>query len=251
MSEVTAEARFRCWHLPWKERVCDEARPFSHGVVFRSSRHPDFWEYNCIRLDRPMEAGEMIAAADRELTGCAHRFVEWMVPMPDGVVGELRERGWMANPLVFLLHDGPPLPQARGELVEVDYDVVRELRDLWHREDFGEHTEPEAFHAQAREVAEFAEVRVVAAMEEGRPIGFAQVETHDGGSEVSQVFVHPERRGAGLGGALTARAIGLGADVAPDVWICAERDGRPRRLYERLGFCAVVETGVAILPPNM
>jgi GNAT superfamily N-acetyltransferase len=77
------------------------------------------------------------------------------------------------------------------------------------------------------------------------------VETHDGGSEVSQMFVHPERRGAGLGSALTARAIGLGADVAPDVWICAERDGRPRRLYERLGFCAVVETGVAILPPKI
>jgi GNAT superfamily N-acetyltransferase len=251
MSEVTAEARFRRWHLPWKERICDEARPFSHGVVFRSPRHPDFWEYNCIRLDRPMEADEMIAAADGELTGCAHRFVEWMIPMPDGVVRELREQGWMANPLVFLLHDGRPLPQARAELVEVDYDVVRELRDLWHREDFGEHTEPEAFHAQAREVAEFAEVRVVAAMEEGRPIGFAQVETHDGGSEVSQVFVHPERRGAGLGGALTARAIGLAANVAPDVWICAERDGRPRRLYERLGFRAVVETGVAILPPNI
>lgn len=249
MSELTAEARFRRWHLPWKERICEEARPFSHGVVFRSPRHPDFWEYNCIRLDRPMDAGEMIAAADRELTDCAHRFVEWMIPMPDDVVGELRERGWMANPLVFMLHDGSPLPPARGKLVEVDYDVVRELRDLWHREDFGDHTEAETFHAQAREVAELAEVRVVAAMQEGRPIGFAQVETHDGGSEVSQVFVHPERRGAGLGGALTARAIGLGAEAAPDVWICADRDGRPRRLYERLGFRAPVETAVAILPP--
>ena len=88
-------------------------------------------------------------------------------------------------------------------------------------------------------------------MEAGRPIGFAQVETHDGGSEVSQVFVHPERRGTGLGGALTARAIGVGAAVAPDVWICADRDNRPRRLYQRLGFRVVVETGVAILPPSM
>src|SRR3954447_22136432 len=250
MSEVTAEARFRCWHLPWKERVCDEARPFSHGVVFRSSRHPDFWEYNCIRLDRPMEAGEMIAAADRELAGCAHRFVEWTIPMPDGVGGGLRERGWIANPLVFLLHDGRPLPQVRGELVEVDYDVVRELRDLWHREDFGKHSEPETFHAQAREVAELAEVRVLAAMHQARAIGFAQVETHNGGSEVSQVFVEPAHRVAGLGGALTARAIGLGAEAAPDVWICADRDHRPRRLYERLGFRPVVETGVAIRPPN-
>lgn len=250
MAEVTAGARFRCWHLRWKERICEEVRPFSHGMVLRSARYPDFWEYNCIRLDRPMDAGEMIAAADRELAGCAHRLVEWMVPMPDRVAGELRARGWMANPLVFLLHDGSPLPQASGELVEVDYDVVRELRDIWHREDFGEHVETAAFHAQARAVAELAQVRVLAAIEEGRPIGFAQVETHDGGSEVSQVFVHPERRGAGLGGALTVRAIGLGADAAPDVWISADRDDRPRGLYERLGFRVVVETGVAILPPG-
>jgi GNAT superfamily N-acetyltransferase len=250
MSGLTFEERFRRWQLPWKERVCEEVRPFSHGTVFRSPRHPDFWEYNCIRLDRPMDAGEMIAAADRELADCAHRYVEWMIPMPDRVVGELRETGWIANPLIFMLHDGRVPPEGRGELVEVDYDAVRELRDIWHREDFGEHTETAAFHAQAREVAELADVRVIAAVEEGRPIGFAEVETHDGGSEVTQVFVRPERRGAGFGGALTARAIGAGADAAPDVWICAGRDDRPRRLYERLGFRAVIETGIAILPPK-
>jgi hypothetical protein len=184
---VTAEHRFRAWHLPFKERVCEEVRPFSHGMVFRSPRHPDFWEYNCIRLERSMEAKEMIAAADRELAGCAHRFAEWMIPMPDGVVSELRERGWMASPLILMLHDGRTLAEDRGELLEVDYDAVRELRDIWHREDFGEHTETETFHAQAREVAELADVRVIAAVAEGRPVGLAQVETHDGGSEVTQV----------------------------------------------------------------
>lgn len=251
MSHITDQQRFRRWYLPWKERVCEVVRPFSHGMVFRSPRHPDFWEYNCIRLDRAMEAGEMIAAADRALAGCAHRLVEWMTPMPDGVVRELRDRGWMATPLIFMLHDGRavPVPEGRGDLVEVDYDLVRELRDMWHREDFGEHTEAETFHAQAREVAELADVRVIAVVQEGRPTGFAQVETHDGGSEVTQVFVRAERRGGGLGGALTARAIRDGAEAAPDVWICAERDGRPRRLYERLGFREVVETGAAILPP--
>lgn len=166
------------------------------------------------------------------------------------VVGELRERGWMADPLIFMLHDGRALPEGQEELVEVDYDVVRVLRDIWHREDFGEHTETEGFHTQAREVAELAHVRVIAAVEEGRPIGFAQVETHDGGSEVTQVFVRPERRGAGLGRALTVRAIRVGGDAAPQVWICAKRDDRPRRLYERLGFRPVVETGIAILPPK-
>jgi ribosomal protein S18 acetylase RimI-like enzyme len=250
MSEVAARERFRRWHLPWKERVCDEVRRFSHGTVFRSQRHPDFWEYNCIRLDRPMNADEMIAAADHELAGCAHRLVEWLVPMPDRVVRELHETGWIANPLIFMLHEGRLPPDAECELVEVDYDEVRELRDAWHREDFGEHSEPEAFHVQAREVAELADVRVVAAIEEGRPAGFAQVETHDGGSEITQLFVRAQRRGAGLGTALTARAISAGAAAAPDVWISAERHNRPRRLYGRLGFRPVIETGVAILPPK-
>jgi len=250
MLGVAAEERFRRWHLPWKERVCDDVRPFSHGTVFRSPRHPDFWEYNCIRLDRPMEASEMIAAADRELVDTAFRFVDWTIPMPDRVVGELRERGWVAQPLIYMLHDGRALPEGRDELVEVDYDEVRELRDIWHREDFGDHTESETFHAQAREVAELAEVHVIAVVEDGRPSGFAQVETHDDGSEVAQVFVSPERRGAGLGGELTAHAIRVAAEAAGEVWICADRDGRPRQLYQRLGFRPVVETGVAILLPK-
>lgn len=250
MSDVAGLEAFRRWHLPWKERVCGEVRPFSHGTVLRDPRHPDYWEYNCIRVERPMEAGEMIAAADRELGGCAHRFVEWMVPMADEIVRDLRAQGWMVEPLIFMLHDGRALAAGGGELVEVDYDVVRELRDIWHREDFGEHVETESFHRQAREVAELADVRVIAALESGRPVGFAQVETHDGGSEVTQVFVRPERRGGGLGRALTARAIRVGADAAPQVWISAERDDRPRRLYERLGFRVVAETGVALLLPQ-
>jgi len=87
VSKVTAEERFRRRHLQWKQRLCEEVRSFSHGTVLRSPRHPNFWEYNCIRLERPMEAGEMTAAADRELVGCAHRLVEWMIPIP-------RSRGW-------------------------------------------------------------------------------------------------------------------------------------------------------------
>jgi GNAT superfamily N-acetyltransferase len=250
MANLTAEEAFRRWHLPWKERVCQEARPFSHGLVLLSPRHPDFWDYNCLRLDRPMDADEMINAADRELAGCAHRLVEWVVPMPDGVVCELRARGWIAEPLMFLLHDGRALQEDRADLVEVDYDVVNELRDIWHREDYGEHVDPEPFRAQARDVAELADVRVIAAVGQGHPIGFAQVETHDGGSEVAQVFVHPDRRSEGLGGALTTRAVRVAADGAPQVWISADRDNRPRRLYERLGFRPAVETGIAILTPK-
>jgi ribosomal protein S18 acetylase RimI-like enzyme len=197
-----------------------------------------------------MEASEMIATGDRELGDCTHRLVEWTIPMPDAVTTYLRERQWIANQLIFMLHDGRAIEAGSTELVEVDFDAVRELRDIWHSEDFGEHTDTDAFHSQAREVATRANVRVIAALDKDRPIGFAQVETHDGGSEIAQVFVHPEHRGAGLGAALTTNAIRAAAETATDVWICAARDDRPRRLYERLGFQPVTETGLAILPPK-
>jgi GNAT superfamily N-acetyltransferase len=249
MRELELEEEFRRWHLAWKAQVCEEVRQFSDGLVLRSPSHPSYWEYNCVRLDRPMGATEMIALADRELADCAHRLVEWTIPMPDQVARELRELGWMATPLIFMLHTGDVPAESRGDLVEVDYDAVQELREIWHREDFGEYVESEAFHAEARQVAQLARARVVAAGDEGQPSGFAQVETHGGGSEVSQVFVRPERRGNGLGTDLTARAIRLGREAAEKVWICAERDGRPRQLYERLGFRPVVETAAALKTP--
>lgn len=250
MAEPTPEEAFRRWHLPWKERVCDEVRPIATGIVLRSRRRPDFWEYNCVRLDRPIEAEEMIAVADRELAGCAHRFVEWLTPIPDGVVRDLRERGWMVTPLIYMLHDGRALPNGRSALVEVDYNAVSELREIWLREDFAGGFDIASFDGQAREVAELADVHVIAAQQDGRLVGFAQVETHDGGSEVSQAFVRPECRGGGIGGELTAEAVRVAQNAAPRVWICAERDGRPRRLYQRLGFRPVVETGSAILLPK-
>jgi GNAT superfamily N-acetyltransferase len=248
---VAIEEEFRHWHLPAKERLCEVVRPFSHGMVLRHSRYPDFWDYNCIRLDRPMAAGEMIEAADQALADCRHRLAEWTVPIPAEVASELSEHGWMVWPQIYMVHTGPPptIPALDAELIEIDYDAVHELREIWHREDFGENSDDAGFHAQAREVAALADVRVLAVLEDKRPIGFAQIESRDGSSEIAQVFVHPDRRAAGFGTALTARAISAALETAPRVWICANRDGKPRRLYERLGFRPAVETGVAILPP--
>jgi ribosomal protein S18 acetylase RimI-like enzyme len=248
---IDQQERFRRWHLPWKERVAEQVAPFSHGKVFHSPSRPDYWELNCIRVERPMGAAEMLAAADAALEGCRHRLAEWIVPMPDATVQALRKRAWMATPLLYMLHDGSkPAAGPPGEVREVDYDDVRALRELWHREDFGQDLDGSAFHAQARAVAELADVRVLAAIHRGTPIGFAQVQTHDGGSEVTEVYVHPDHRSRGLGTALTATALALAAARSGEVWICAERDNRPRRLYERLGFRPVAETAVAIrLPP--
>ena len=156
----------------------------------------------------------------------------------------------VADPLIYMRRDGRSVLEVRRELVEVEYDAVLELRYLWHREDFGRsHRGRDLSDAgpRGRRTRRCARDRGDRRRLHDRncPSG-----THDGGSEISQEFVRPECRGAGLGGALTAQAIRVAGDAAPQVWICAERDNRPRRLYQRLGFRRVVETGIAILPPS-
>lgn len=59
----------------------------------------------------------------------------------------------------------------------------------------------------------------------------------DGLAQVEDVFVAPEARGRGAGGALVARAIGEADAAGPEmVFIVADADDRPRALYARLGF---------------
>jgi hypothetical protein len=145
-----------------------------------------------------METGDLIAVADRELADCAHRLVEWLVPMPDGVVRELRERGWMADPLIYMRHDGRTVLEGRRELVEVEYDAVLELRHLWHREDFGDHTEAETFQpsAGARDSAVHSPRRPFASLAMLRPrSGSApSATTARAGSASGSAFARSSRR---------------------------------------------------------
>ena len=78
-------------------------------------------------------------------------------------------------------------------------------------------------------------MQVFAAFEGGRPVAYAQLERLDERAELSSLYVHPDRRGAGLGTALTRAAIAAASEV-PELWIVADDEDRPKQLYARLGF---------------
>jgi ribosomal protein S18 acetylase RimI-like enzyme len=116
----------------------------------------------------------------------------------------------------------------------VPYDDVYDLRVCWLREDFPDH-DMRAFIDQASEAAERRNAQVLAVREGDGPIGYAQLEHHEGSAEIAQVYVHPDHRGRGLGTAITCAAIHAGGG-ARDLWIVADDEGRPKELYRRLGF---------------
>jgi GNAT superfamily N-acetyltransferase len=209
--------------------------------VARASRYPGYYDFNALVVERPtgMDARALAAVADEHLAGLGHRRIEFEAEDEAQRLAEgFRRLGWRTYRLVSLRFAGELPAPGEVAVVEVPYDAVDSLRRAWHEEDFpGSDT---SYMDDAREVSLKRDVRVVAALADGAPIGFAQVEVADDGIEIEDVYVSAEHRGRGVGGSITAAALHWAAAQRPrDIWIVADAEGRPRRLYERLGFVPV------------
>ena len=235
-AKATVAARAREWHRARQDLICDQMAPWDHGTIMRASRYPSYWDFNLVQVegDPEMSVEALIAVADHGLAGLPHRRIDFSrSAAADALRGEFEARGWSAVRIVFMRHeiDRPGLSEVAVE--EVPYDAVDGLRLAWHQEDFpgasAEHL------ASAREVSLLRNARVFAVSEGNEVVAFAQVEHAGGSAEIAQVYVHPERRGHGLGTSLTRAAI-TSARLDGDLWIAADDEGRPKHLYSRLGF---------------
>ena len=74
-------------------------------------------------------------------------------------------------------------------------------------------------------------------MEDGAPAAYLRILRDGEDAEIDDVYCTPARRGAGLGSALLRAALRrLTDEGARRTFIGADDDGRPKRLYARLGF---------------
>lgn len=235
--------RARAWARRRARELCDRVEPWEHGRVWRSTRYPDYWEMNFVSVERDtgMSARALTRVADTALAGLGHRWIK----VHGGAAGSrlrsgFEAEGWRAVVLVWMLHGGglPPDPVSAGPVAveEVHYDEAAELLVEWHAEDFpGD--DPSEFHAQMRELALAAGIRVLGVRgAAGRLIAFASIEVRGSGGEIGEVYVTPAHRGSGLGTALTRAAIAGALEPGRDLWICADDEARPKDLYARLGF---------------
>jgi ribosomal protein S18 acetylase RimI-like enzyme len=230
--------------------VCDTLEPWEHGTVVRSSLVPDYWFFNLVRVeeDADLDVAGLEAVANEALAGLAHRCIDFEpVDVGDRVRADLDRRGWKTTRLLWLRHEGPRPGGPDIAVQEVGFDAVRDLRAAWLREDFPE-MDPTAFLAQASHLARRIEVRVFAVLREGAPIAFTQIEHAGDVAEITDVYVAPRHRGAGIGTALTCAAIEA-ADPPGDLWIVADDEARAKELYVRLGFRPVRRMMGAVLLP--
>jgi len=199
------EARARAWRHGAHAAVCDVIMPWAHGTIVRATRHPTYYDFNLVRVeeDPGMSVEALVAVADEALAGLEHRRLDFdVVAAADALRPDFEALGWKTVRLVWMHHESPPPP---GPDIAV------------------------------REVAMSRDVRILAVHDGDRPIAFAQLERAGDAAEITQVFVHPDYRGAGRGTAMTRAAIEAAGDVR-DLWIAADDEDRPKELYARLGF---------------
>jgi ribosomal protein S18 acetylase RimI-like enzyme len=234
------------------EAVCDVAEPWEHGIVYRASRYPSYYDFNVVWVEGEpeIEADALIAAADEGLAGLEHRRLDFeLAEAAERVRADLEAAHWEPTRLLWMRHEAPLPPGPALEVEEVDYDAVLELRLAWHQEDFP-NLDSLGYLANAREVAMARDVQVIATREGGDLVGFAQLERSDRGAEISQVYVRREYRGSGRGTAITRAAIEAAGDV-DDLWIVADDEGRPKQLYARLGFRPVWTSAEFLRAPGV
>ncbi len=236
-SENDLAARARASRGAALDAVCDVMRPWTHGVVARATRYPHYYEYNVVRVTgRPvMGVDELGAFADQALAGLGHRRIDFdLIDVAEPLRRAFEARGWRTLRLLVMHHDGPVPPAPEIRVVEVPYEAVRELRRAWLAEDFPDPVS-DSFFDQARDVSQMLGARVLAVHDGETPVAFAQIEFVGGGVDISEVYVRGDHRGRGLGSAVTLAAIRHAREAA-DIWIGADAEDRPKRLYARLGF---------------
>ncbi len=226
--------------------ICDRQEPWAHGTILRASRHPTYYSFNLVRVEEEpaLDAGGLAAVADEALAGLQHRRIDFeQIEPAQARRADFERMGWKAAALLWMHHTDASAvgPEEGVEVEQAPYEAADALRLAWHLEDYDDYAYDESFRAGAQEVAEARDVRVLVVREGGEPIAFAQIERSGDQAEITQVYVHPEHRGGGRGTAMTRAAIRAAADVG-DLWIVADDEDRPKRLYERLGFSPVCRT---------
>ena len=234
---MDAGDRAREWLHGRHARICDVRAPWAHGTVVRSTAHPQYYDFNLVRVEEApaLDAAGLLAVADEALAGLAHRRRDFEeAEAGEALAPALETHGWRTTRLVVLRHATGVAPTGAVPVEEVDWWDVRDLRAAWHQEDFPGQPH-EAYLEQSREVERALGVRTFVARRGGRMAGFSDLEVRDGAAEITSVYVASERRGAGLGTSLTCGAIAAAGRPA-DLWIAADEADRAQHLYRRLGF---------------
>ena len=225
--------------------LADHVEPFDRGTVLRTPSLPQFWSLNGVRLEHPepeLDLAGAAALAAEHVPEVAYRQIQVEdEATADRLMPLAREAGWtVEEELLMLLTEGPDRPADRTAIREGTFEEVVALLDVWLHEEYAEEQGPETVRQLVegcvRQYERQPWQRFVAT-HDGEAVAMCSLLVRDGVAQVEDVYALPRVRGLGLGRAVIATVVeearASGADV---VFILADADGWPWKLYRKLGF---------------
>jgi GNAT superfamily N-acetyltransferase len=179
--------------------------------------------------------------------GAPYEHVEfWETSVQGSLLEEFRGEADVPDPDVVMVSEGVP-PDAEPSEVRVE-EMTRPDSAFWpwYRDslrEFGMALSEEVLDQMVRRTREVllpAGLRWFVGHLEGRPAGYASLISLQGVGYLDNVVTVPELRRRGVAAACVAAAVRTGTEAGDRlVFLLAERDGSPQRLYERMGFRTV------------
>lgn len=225
-----------------EDRETREAIPFRFGTARLDRELPHVYDLNLLRVEHGEPALEELVGEAERLQGgrgLAHRRVQ-LPPEDDERLGPgFRELGWEAEALVVMAqHREPERPVDPGTAEEVERtpEVVAAWRASMDHESLAEEVKDELI-AHKELIAETTPTRYFAARSDGAIASYCELYTLDTTAQVEAVMTLAEHRGKGLASSVVLRAVAAAREAGADfVFLVADREDWPQRLYERLGF---------------
>ncbi len=250
MSDLRSFIRF--WHAldATLERVV--ATPW--GAVVTDRRFPSIWDVNYARVDAEREGvtlADVQEVLGPELERSGARWEHVVCFWPERQTRLLSELGMRGNRLswdvVMAYQEPPPTSSAPDGPPETAIEEVR--------------SPDEAFWATMRRSLAAFDVTDPAALDQldhlerevmipdGKrwfvirpapvepPLALGALISHEGVGYLDHIVTFPEARRRGFGSLMVAHIVGVAlADGVEDVFLLADRGGKPAELYRRLGF---------------
>jgi ribosomal protein S18 acetylase RimI-like enzyme len=165
------------------------------------------------------------------------------------LAAELGPRGWKAERGIYMVHRRLPDRAGAFDVEEVSQDAV----DAARREFFAPDLDADQFLLRDRLFGAAAGDRWFVVRDGGQVVSFCRLLADEDTAQVEDVGTLPRARGRGMARAVILAAVRAArADGYRLVWLGANADDWPRRLYVRLGFELVGgEVGLYLSPPNV
>lgn len=219
-------------------RAAERVVPFSHGWAVLHDRLPRVHDLNFLRIERAGPVDELIAEADRLMSPREHRLF-WM-PHGGELAPAFAERGWETRRYLLLEHRRPPDRPGAVPVEEVDHDT---LVPVW-KEGIASEPFTEGDPDLVRQLVEHKQViagavptRYYVARVNGEIASYCELYEQDGIAQPEAVMTLERFRNSGLARALVLHAVeearSRGAEL---VFLVADAEDWPHRLYRRLGF---------------